>query len=537
MEKKTGLLLYNDNKDILLINGWELPKDIQNDSDDLISSLISFKTLTKIELNIDNFNFINLGSHNNTTIFALEYLDETNFQIKHNWTLLEDCKKNTNIDDLEFINRIEKYFLEDNNQEVDDFDVSNSINPLEPIDFNKMNVQEKRNFYQNFLNTEVIEIEESILKNDIESGVLESLGVNKDTIEWANLLKNIIYIHIIEFAEKLKTDQDFYSKTLKQLDTNDDDSFVNSGKISLDGEKVDKFIKDNLSKTNNIKMEKIELDFIITFISDTEFNKDYFSAFFNDTLANLDGDILKNTNIVYDLYVPYKILDIKDLNIETLQNYLQNYEDLDTFIDGQLVHEMTHALEFIERRKNNTHTTSERLINFLIYIFKKDDFLNISRDLKHFLNLVYLDLSFERNARVPQLYIEIKNKDINSTDDFLKIIKTTEVWNDMQQLDFNAQDFYDNLSFNMDENDIDEVLSDFTGNTKDKVLKSFLSKWNEIIVLVNKEWDKNDDIHLKKLTKNDLDNPLDFFKKWEIKFNSDLEDFKRKIDRLFSKLK
>lgn len=372
-------------------------------------------------------------------------------------------------------------------------------------------------------------------KKELYNRLTESFGVNADVLEWSVFIKNILYEQIVGFTEKLE-DKDFYTKTLKQLDKDDDDSYTNTVEIYLDEFILNEQIDEKISKNNSIKLRDFKIDFILTFIDNVDFELNYFNAFYNDTDAFLDEDKnLIGANFFFDFYIPYDYLDLEKNDINTLTNFLIKNEKIDTKVDGMIAHEMTHSLEFYNRKLNGAETFPDRLTNFLINTYKDDNITNLTNDWKPFLNLVYLDLSFERNARIPQLYSMIKNENIENEKDFFNVVSKSEVWNDMIQLrDFNAKDYYDGFSYNMSDDDIDTVLSEYKGTTKDKIFKVLLEKWNSIMDLVNEDFEKYGDTKLKKLTLYTLDNPMKFLTYWEKRFHFHWDDFNKKINRLYS---
>ena len=121
--------------------------------------------------------------------------------------------------------------------------------------------------------------------------------------------------------------------------------------------------------------------------------------------------------------------------------YIKKY--FDNYITSLLTHELTHSLEFSEKVKNNSkHITKEILLNHMNNSMKNNDLTKVSKDWFYFLNLVYLNLSFEVNARIPQLYSMIEDKDMKTQDDFWTEVKKTNVWEEMLLL----KDFNDNLT-------------------------------------------------------------------------------------------
>ena len=83
----------------------------------------------------------------------------------------------------------------------------------------------------------------------------------------------------------------------------------------------------------------------------------------------------------------------------------------------------------------------------------------------------------------------------------IKEIEKTEVWEDMIQLkEFNADDFYEDFFYSLDDDDVNDVMSDIPGSPIDKVLITLIRKWDEYIDIVNTEYEKYGDVSIKKLS-------------------------------------
>jgi len=517
--KKTGILLYNEDNEIFLLDNWRLPI-YENEISDLDSALHSFEILTGLKLNQENFEFINLGEFNNTTIYATEFNLEINLEINYNWFDIERIKKNMT-EDIEFINRIEKYFLEDNDKEIDDFDESKSRNPLEPVSFDNMSVQEKRDFYHKYLNS----LENDKFNDDLSNNIFEKMGVNSDVLEWSEFIYNIIENEIFLFSIDVEETPDEFIYQMENKNTYSTstlfDEFQMEELLENESENIKEFITD------------FALEIIITFIDikkDFNFDVELSTAYFDET----------NRKLVFDIYLPDSYISEKSKNEETYKKYINNY--FGDFLKSNVSHEATHILEFIEKSKNpNNEHGIDVLRNFLNNHLSNKSMSKFSNEWRHFLKLVYLNIPFEVNARITQLFVQIQNKNIDTQSDFWNEVKKTTVWNEMIDLkNFNSDEFYENIEFHLPKDFDDENIINIFNEYKDdkEKLKSvmiygLLSTWNKTIDLINDEY-KDKDVQLKPIGIDFYDEPIKFFNSYEKKFHRTWDDFYKRVSKLYT---
>jgi len=369
-----------------------------------------------------------------------------------------------------------------------------------------MNKEEKKELYNNFLN--------------------EKRGINNDVTILSKFIYDIIFDQILIFSKDLDN-IDIYNKTLLTLEN---ESTVNSATYTFPIDEMNNRIETLSLDILKLKDFVFELD--LTFISDDMFDIDLFNASFDDLELKLKDDIFYNGKLYFELYIPSSFLNISKKNKNTLNIFFNNYK-IDLEILSMLNHEFVHALEFTQKFKKGKNISEERLLNFLVYLLKKEQMIDIGPLWSFFLNLIYLHLSYEENARVSQLNTLIDNKSFNNQDEFWNAVKQTSVWKEMIDLkDFDPQTFYDNFEYDANDEDIEELF-DYPGSIKDKVLKHLIHMFDDKIDIVNDHFEQYSDIKLDKLNKKILDNPIEFLNFWDKRFKVVFEKFRRKISKLY----
>jgi hypothetical protein len=214
-------------------------------------------------------------------------------------------------------------------------------------------------------------------------------------------------------------------------------------------------------------------------------------------------------------------------------------------------HELTHAYETYKRFSK----TGDPMMG-------REAFLNIAskltKDIKYpqwnyFLDLVYLSLSFEINARIVQLYNQMKEEGVENQNQFMDVLYKSSIWNEVKQLqEFDAEKFI--KSFKKIDLDFFELLQDIELqsnkiNQGQQFIKN-ISDSGEALKHLSDVWDKtlqnlNVDItnhfgHLysgklmDKVPQSAKETPMKFFKFFEKRFHKKAENFRRKLLRLSS---
>ena len=261
--------------------------------------------------------------------------------------------------------------------------------------------------------------------------------------------------------------------------------------------------------------------------------------------------IFKKTNRNYGVFIPInsKLLNNKLYDIEIYIEYIDINNKSE--IIGLIIHELTHIMEFYQIMiKNNKDHINIRHHHIDIKIAYKKLGIPQSNVYYEFVNLLYLSLDTEINARTSQVYDYLKS--FNSIDyDFLldKLFKN-KVYiysNTLSNFDYNS--FIDNCinrlgleSLLIITNKLTENLSEIKNN-KNKVFFTFLREvkikqdlinyykgFNDyFLIKVNKQKDKYKSI-IKEVIK-DISDPNTY----KESFVNDFKEYKKSLGSNFSK--
>lgn len=287
----------------------------------------------------------------------------------------------------------------------------------------------------------------------------------------------------------------------------------------------------------------LQLYFIPKEILETEGPSDFIEAHHSfDTSKNAISKIGKNQIFVnqgfgFQVYLP--IEDMEHFNAEALRNKSK----------ATIGHELTHAYEGYQRsiKSGDPYQGQESFLNAASKIMRDDKY----PQWKNFLHLIYLHLGFEINARITQFYYQIKDKDIETTEEFLKDLKASSVWQEVKMLeDFNAEDFVN--SFKVGKLNFMDRISDIGKQIERKAgglpaiyykkdpkegMKHLIQGWDFILQFLNTHIAKQG-VYKGKLMdlvpNSALENPYNFFKFFEKRFHKKAKRFKKKLYRIGS---
>lgn len=260
-------------------------------------------------------------------------------------------------------------------------------------------------------------------------------------------------------------------------------------------------------------------------------------------LAKLGGDnvVFTGQEFTFTVYCPKSWIDEDKFNAETFRNMLK----------VTVSHELTHAYEGYHRfkRKNDPFMGRESFLNAAVKLMKDDKY----PQWRQFLNLVYLHLSFEINARITQLYYEMQNKGVSTKEEFMDVLKKSSVWREIELLqNFNAEEFIRSFTVKGNGKDFFAMMDDLgkqverkqrglppilTKSSPQEGMTHLISGWNQTLQILNKDFSKNGMYQGKLMDlvpDKALKDPMVFFKFFEKRFHKKAENFKRKAYRIAS---
>lgn len=212
-------------------------------------------------------------------------------------------------------------------------------------------------------------------------------------------------------------------------------------------------------------------------------------------------------------------------------------------------HELLHAYQKVRQLKGGkeAHFGKETALNALA---NNSHFREIGIDWwSDFLNLVYLHLSFEVNARIEQLYYKLKDRGIKTGDEFLKHLHKTEIWNQMKMLeDFDAKEYINSFELPQRGNKFNPLymLHDLMEkmryksmgvdvSSKDATIKSLINLWDIILGMgVDQIQSLGVNISMSKVPQKAKEDPYVFFKFFEKRFHKKAQVWKKKMYRIGS---
>ncbi len=246
--------------------------------------------------------------------------------------------------------------------------------------------------------------------------------------------------------------------------------------------------------------------------------------------------IFPNTKIILKVIVPFSYVESRTSEVSNkLMGVLQS----------TVAHELTHAYQQYKQilgGKKGIGFGRETILNALPQNMKFSETPSWNK----FLHVLYLSLSFEINARVTQLYHELKRKNITTNEEALSEMKKSTVWDDYKMLStFNADEFMD--TFQVDLGDEDPMIrlmrmmsgepepDEYEGNVE--IMKNLIDRWDKTIQHIQvsiKRQGITDIPFMEMVPKKAKENPIHFFKFFEKRFHRKADGLKRKLSKVLS---
>lgn len=228
-----------------------------------------------------------------------------------------------------------------------------------------------------------------------------------------------------------------------------------------------------------------------------------------------DGDTFDASQLSFTIMMEDKVWD--------------NLELLSPVLDSVISHEILHAYQIYKRYKKDKTVGfgKDQMTNILTNVIRID-FLP---EWNSFLHLVYLTLTFERQARIPQASHILRREKIDSYDDFMRAIKKTSLFNEIEDLrKFNADDIMKSI------NKIESIQDMLFKSTGEAQMKNIMFRWNDLLEKIK---EKGNEVGV---TGNKINaiplrirsNPKLFFEYFEKRFHRTADDMMRKLSRLYS---
>lgn len=359
------------------------------------------------------------------------------------------------------------------------------------------------------------------------------MGVPSDIGDWFTLIYGTIVRQIIEFRDAVNEDPE---EGLEYIET-DEEEEVESHTTVVHVDNFDDDIRQTIPEENGLKLRSLDLSIGVTFLPVDEFSLDLFSGLYSDVKAVMRKGYLFGATLEIEVYVPDEILETKtDVEVDAL---LRRF-GITSKMTQYLSHELTHAYEFFRRMESGKHVSPERVLNFLVFINQQDDLAKLSPDWRRFLDLVYLSLSYEINARISQLSYFLSYKKVRTAAEFETWLKSSTVYKELYGLkEFNAQKFVERFSLGQNSRKllreiVEEGVVDRRGkeSLENVALRILIGKWDRHIPDVNREFTEYG-VEVPRVSTAAKENPSLFLSQYEKRFHLKWEDFIRRAHRLW----
>jgi hypothetical protein len=394
----------------------------------------------------------------------------------------------------------------------------------------------------------------------------EVMGVPKALTPWTNVITEIIIDytkeelgHWFEYGETT-----YYDEELGEEVTEDSGR---SEEVEIGGRELMRMVSEksgfsdisdflNSEMFSNFPLFQPKLKFIITGIPSKLYkqldDKNLINASF-ETPLNLGLSKIGKKKVMSNCGFYFNVItDIEEITTKFRAD-----------LKSTISHELLHAYQKYQQLLGGKNPD-----------FGKETLLNLLANLPHFkdlelswwdefLHLVYLHLSFEVNARIPQLYEFFKEKGVNTKESFLRELKKTNIWQEMIRLqNFDAEEYIKSFKIPEKSGGIDretanpmEVLSAaLSGKLEDNLtklknrgidisseenaIKSLINMWDTMLRMAG-EHIKNEtgvDFNMLPVPESAKKDPYLFFKFFEKRFHKKAKTWKKKLYRLASLL-
>jgi len=351
--------------------------------------------------------------------------------------------------------------------------------------------------------------------------IKEALGVPKSVEFWVDVFSSVVNDGLLML---LSSDD-------KEVFFNGDD--IQEKAVSLGWNSGnDKFVDFPLAEP------QLNLKLVIVPDEDIKVGDDYIDAASFDTV-NVDLiDATFDDGKTLPILVGGKIditINIPESSYET-GSFVELYNsEIKPYAESVFFHELTHVYEFYKRILSNSAKPNFEQVANLTQMLNK---MGAVDDWDELMFMIYLHLSFELNARISEVYGLLRNKNINSKEEFVEFLKTSRAFSYAKRLNnFSAEKFF--TDFDVSQETIDKIR-DYDGKKtpmdeiKNVVLEQLIQNWSVTYEDFLKDFSADETIKIPNLPPKVLSSPQNFLKFWEKRFNKAGQDSLRKISRLYS---
>jgi hypothetical protein len=372
----------------------------------------------------------------------------------------------------------------------------------------------------------------------------EIMGVPKAITPWVNSIVQIIYDDVLNFNTWDEEGPVFY--------TDNEGEEVEGTAVRMDEREISgKEVMDSLVKVNGFKdlkeftqsemfkkypLWRPTVTYRLVGIPEELYNK--------ETDGKVNARVGSNDNGLSTVG-KLKVLPSVEMYFDILSNKELPLGDLKQNLTPTVAHELLHMYQKLKQLEGGHvgHFGDEGFLNAMVMNPLLDE---IKLDWwKDFLNLVYLHLSFEVNARVTQFYYLLQEKNVETKEDFLRELKNSSMWRQMKRLEnFNAEEYIKTFKVPSLKDNPFEMLDSLLKKTelmsrgvnvksKEKMLKSLIDLWDKALTIGNLGMEQMGlDVTMDSVPKKAKESPLKFFKFFENRFHRKAEKWKKKLYKI-----
>ena len=221
-----------------------------------------------------------------------------------------------------------------------------------------------------------------------------------------------------------------------------------------------------------------------------------------------------------------------DFSINMKESQLEDIEQIRTRLKSVIAHEIFHSYQLYKKYKGTSKVGfgKEAVMNSFQQILQSE----WNPEWNKFMRGIYYALRFEQQARTPQLYYELKDKGIETYEDFMDEFKKTEYFKEINFLrDFSAQRMIDSVT------KIESFKDLLMSGAKSQEFRENIDNWNDYLQIVATKLRSNgvDVDNFKGISEKVRQDPRTFFEYWEKFFDKRAEEMFRRATRLYDKIK
>lgn len=219
-------------------------------------------------------------------------------------------------------------------------------------------------------------------------------------------------------------------------------------------------------------------------------------------------------------------------DIQMGEEQFSNLSSIKRRLSSVVSHEIFHSYQLFIKFKNTSKVGygSDSTLNAMTNLLRSE----FNEHWNEFLLCIYFILRFEQQARVPQVYYNLKDKEITNYEQFVDALKKEDVYKEIETLkNFSSEKIINDV------NKIESLTDIIVGPIRLQQMRENIENWDDFRKIVfEKLQDMGQNIDsIKRLGPKVLGSPKTFFEYWEKLFHYRADQMWRKLTRLYDKVK